>query len=98
LKSERKKSNLLFERFPHASDVLHMSPSPRTKHQSVVRVVVNDEEWHVRRIEGMLYHRRPNREVWLPGIPPGSNPEEIETAYARLEITAPKASQEGRPT
>jgi hypothetical protein len=70
---------------------------------SFISLLVNDEQWEVRRFSGDYYHRRPGRSVWLPGVPPDSSIEEIENAYARLVATAgkeppsDKAHDEGRP-
>jgi hypothetical protein len=51
----------------------------------IATIVVNDEEWHVRRIEGMFYHRRPHRTVWLPGIPPESTVEQVDDAFSKIK-------------
>jgi hypothetical protein len=53
---------------------------------SFISLLVNDEEWEVRRFSGEYYHRRPNRTVWLPGIPPQADIEQVDKAYERLEL------------
>jgi hypothetical protein len=48
-----------------------------------VSLLVNDEEWEVHRFSGGYYHRRPGRTVWLPGISPEADIEEVDKAYDR---------------
>jgi hypothetical protein len=48
----------------------------------IITIIVNQEPWEVRRfdVEGW-FHRRPYSTIWLGGLPPGANIDEVETAY-----------------
>ena len=53
---------------------------------SFISFLVNNKQWEIRRFSGEYYHRRPGHSVWTPGIPPDASVEEIDTAFARLEL------------
>jgi hypothetical protein len=53
---------------------------------SFVSLLVNDEQWEVRRFSGESLPSATKPHGVLPGIPPQTDIEQVDKAYERLEV------------